>query len=196
MPVNKGYFTDLFRDRKMSMREVARRIEVWPGGLSLTLDGKRAMKMEEAVRMARLLSVPLAELLVAAGIDQASGTARYCDIIGHVGDAYVTEPVPGDMIERMAIPECVDDDVVAVQYHTADTPAAYADGWVTFLGPKLDPDKLLGMFALVSVEDSGWLLGQVRRGYTPGTYNVFPPTKENHKNVRLEWARRAVFTVH
>ncbi len=196
MSVNKGYFTDLFRDRKLSQREVARRIGVWPGGLSLTMDGKRALKMDEAVKLARVLSVPLAEVLANAGIREAQGTIRYCDIIGHVGDLYVTTPVPPDSVERLPIPEGLPDEVVAVQYHTSDTPSAFSDGWVTFLGEEMDPTQLLGMFSLVAIEGTGWVLGTIRRGYTPGTYNIFPPGREAQKNVRLLWARRALITAH
>lgn len=196
MSVNKGYFIDLFRDRKLSMREVAKRIDVWPGGLSLTLDGKRSMKMEEAVRLSRTLSVPLSEILVNAGIDQAIGTVRYCDILGHVVEGLIVKAVETDTVERTAIPDGLDDDVVAVQYHTSDTQAAYADGWITFLSPRMEPEALTGMFGLVEIEGDGLLLATIRRGYTPGTFNVFPPGKEPYRNVRLLWARRAIMTLH
>lgn len=107
MPVNKRYFSDLMKDRKVSLREVARRMEVWPAALSRSLDDKRKMQMEEAVQLARILSVPLAE-----------------------------------------------------------------------------------------VEGGSWMLGTIRRGYTPGTFNVFKPMRDQLKNVRIEWARRAIITVH
>ena len=86
--------------------------------------------------------------------------------------------------------------MVAVQYHTSDTPSAFSDGWVTFLGEEMDPTQLLGMFSLVAIEGTGWVLGTIRRGYTPGTYNIFPPGREAQKNVRLLWARRALITAH
>lgn len=196
MPVNKRYFSDLMKDRKLSLREVARRMEVWPAALSRSLDDKRKMQMEEAVSLARILSVPLAEVLVNAGIEQAIVTARRCNIIGHVHEGAVVEPLPDDVIERVAIPDGIADDVVAVQAHTSETPAAYADGWVTFLGPQMDAVDCLGMYSLVAVEGNGWMLGTIRRGYSPGTFNVFKPMREQLKNVRIEWARRAIITVH
>lgn len=196
MPVNKRYFSDLMKDRKLSLREVARRMEVWPAALSRSLDEKRKMQMEEAVSLARILSVPLAEVLVNAGIEQAISAGRRCSIIGHVHEGAVVEPLPADVIERVTIPDGIADDVVAVQNHTSETPAAYADGWVTFLGAKMDALDCLGMYSLVAVEGSGWMLGTIRRGYTPGTYNVFKPMRDQLKNVRIEWARRAIITVH
>lgn len=196
MPVNKRYFSDLMKDRKLSLREVARRMEVWPAALSRSLDDKRKMQMEEAVSLARILSVPLAEVLVNAGIEQAIVTARRCNIIGHVHEGAEVEPVPADVIERVAIPDGIADDVVAIQNHTSETPAAYADGWVTFLGPQMEAIDCLGMYSLVAVEGNGWMLGTIRRGYSPGTFNVFKPLREQLKNVRIEWARRAIITVH
>ena len=136
MPVNKRYFSDLMKDRKVSLREVARRMEVWPAALSRSLDDKRKMQMEEAVQLARILSVPLAEVLVNAGIEQAVVTSRRCSIIGHVHEGAEVEPLAPDVIERVSIPDGIADDVVAIQNHTSETPAAYADGWITYLGPK------------------------------------------------------------
>lgn len=196
MAVNKRYFSDLMKDRKLSLREVARRMEVWPAALSRSLDDKRKMQMEEAVSLARILGVPLSEVLINAGIEQAITAGRRCDIIGHVLEGAVVEPVAEAVIERIAIPDGVPDDVVAVQNHTSETPAAYADGWVTFLGEKQEPIDCLGMYSLVSVEGHGWMLGTIRRGYSPGTYNVFKPMRDQLKNVRIEWARRALVTIH
>lgn len=196
VPVNKRYFSDLMKDRKVSLREVARRMEVWPAALSRSLDDKRKMQMEEAVQLARILSVPLAEVLVNAGIEQAVVTARRCSIIGHVHEGAEVERLGPDVIERVSIPDGISDDVVAVQNYTSETPAAYADGWITYLGPKMDPTDCLGMYSLVEVEGGSWMLGTIRRGYTPGTFNVFKPMRDQLKNVRIEWARRAIITVH
>lgn len=170
MPVNKRYFSDLMKDRKVSLREVARRMEVWPAALSRSLDDKRKMQMEEAVQLARILSVPLAEVLVNAGIEQAVVTARRCSIIGHVHEGAEVKPLDPGVIERVSIPDGISDDVVAVQNHTSETPAAYADGWITYLGPKMDPTDCLGMYSLVEVEGGSWMLGTIRRGYTPWLY--------------------------
>lgn len=196
MPVNKLYFHDLMKDRRLSLREVARRMEVWPAALSRSLDDKRKMQLPEAVSLARILSVPLAEVMLNAGIEEAKAVGRRCNIIGHVHEGAVVEPVPGGVIERIAIPDGLNDDVVAIQNHTSETPAAYADGWVTFLGPQVDPSDCLGCYSLVNIEDDGWVLGTVRRGYSPGAWNVFLPMRDNRKNVRIVWARRAILTIH
>lgn len=196
MSINKRYFHDLMKDRRLSLREVARRMEVWPAALSRSLDGKRKMQIPEAVALARILTVPLAEVMLNAGIEQAKTVGRRCSIIGHVHEGAVVEPVPDGVIERVSIPDGLDDNVVAVQVHTSETPAAYSDGWIVFLGPEVDPADCLGCYALVYIEDDGWVLGTILRGYSPGTWNVFLPMRDNRKNVRIVWARRAILTIH
>lgn len=199
MPINKRYFSDLMKDRKISLRETARRMDIWPAALSRSLDGKRKMQLPEAVQLARILSVPLAEVMLNAGIEQAQVAGRRCSIIGHVLDGAVVEPVPAGVIERISIPDGLADDVAAVQTHTSETAAGFADGWVTFIGPEVDPSDCLGCYALVSIEDDGWVMGTIRRGYSPGTWNVFLSLRsqnDHRKNVRITWARRAIMTIH
>lgn len=196
MPIEKRYFMDLMKDRGLSLRETAKRVEMWPAALSRSLDGKRTLRMEEAVGLAKVLSVPLAEVLVNAGIEQAVTAGRRCSIIGHVQADSVVIPVAPDVIERIAIPDGLDEDVAAVQFHTSETAAGYCDGWVVFLSPEMEAGDCLGMYCLVHIEADGWMLGTIRRGYSLGTYNVFPPNGEAKKNVRLVRARRALITQH
>lgn len=66
--VNKRFFMDTMKDRQMSLREVAKRIDVWPAALSRSLDGKRKMQIAEAVSLAQVLNIPLPEVLQNAGI--------------------------------------------------------------------------------------------------------------------------------
>ncbi len=194
--VNKKYFTDLMKDRGLSMREVARRMDAYPAGLSRALDGKRRMPLQEAAGLARVLSVPLAEVMLNAGIEEAKQVGRRTNIIGHALGV-VVELVPDDVIERIPIPDHLPDDVVALQYHTAGTVDAYRDGWVVFLsGEKSDPSECIGKFCLINVENDGLLLGTIQRGYATGTFNVQSIDREIRKNVSVTCARRALITQH
>lgn len=195
MAVNKRYFTDLMKDRGLSMREVAKRMDAWPAGISRALDGKRKMPLQEAAGLARVLSVPLAEVMLNAGIEQASQVGRRTNIIGHATGVEV-EPVPADAIERIPLLDCLPDDTVAIQYHTTGTPDAYRDGWVLFLGGKADPSECVGKFCLIAMDNGGWILGTILRGYLTGTYNIQSIDREIRKNVNIEWVRRAIVTKH
>ncbi len=177
------------------MREVAKRMDAWPAGISRALDGKRKMPLQEAAGLARVLAVPLAEVMLNAGIEEAKQVGRRTSIIGHATGVDV-EPLSGDVIERIPVPDFLPDDVVAIQYHTAGTQDAYRDGWVLFLGGKTDPSECLGKFCLVAVEDNGWMLGTVQRGYSTGTFNIQSVDRDIKKNVRVSWVRRGLITQH
>lgn len=196
MEVNKRFFMDAMKDRSVSLREVARRIDVWPAALSRSFDGKRKMQLPEAVKLSQVLNVPLAEVLRNAGIQEAQAIGRRCGIIGHLVDTGVVKPLPVGTIERTAIPDGLPDGVVAVQAHTADTPTAYCDGWIYFLSPDAsDPIALINRFVLATTEDDVMLMGTLRRGYESGTYTLTGPYN-SVKNVRLKSVRAALITVH
>lgn len=197
MEVNKRFFMDAMRDRSVSLREVARRIDVWPAALSRSFDGKRKMQLPEAVRLSQVLNVPLAEVLRNAGIQEAQTIGRRCSIIGHLVDSGVVKPLPAGTIERTPVPEGLPDGVVAVQAHTADTPAAYSDGWIYFFSAEAtDPAALINRFVLATTEDDVMIMGTLRRGYESGTYNLVGPTSSPVKSVRLKSVQEALITVH
>lgn len=196
MTVNKRFFMDTMKDRRVSLREVAKLIDVWPAALSRSLDGKRKMQIPEAVRLAQVLSVPLAEVLKNAGIQEAQVVGRRCNIIGHLTAAGVVERVPAGVIERTAIPDCVPDNVVAVQAHTAETNASYCDGWITFFSEPQHPATLVGHFVLVELDDGTMKSGALRRGYETGTYNLCGPLYGQINSLEIKSARRAIMTLH
>lgn len=197
MAVNKRFFMDTMKDRSMSLREVARRIDVWPAALSRSLDGKRKMQIPEAVRLAKALNIPLSEVLRNADIQESQAIGRRCSIIGHLVDSGVVKPLPSGIIERTAVPEGLPDGVVAVQAHTADTPAAYSDGWIYFFSADTtNPAALINRFVLATTEDDVMFMGTLRRGYETGTYNLVGPTSNPVKSVRLKSVREALITVH
>jgi transcriptional regulator with XRE-family HTH domain len=66
--IDKEWFFDRLRDRRQSLREMARHMELDPSAVSRMLSGQRKMQMEEAGAIARFLGAPVAEVLKHAGI--------------------------------------------------------------------------------------------------------------------------------
>lgn len=196
MPINKRFFMDTMKDRSVSLREVARRIDVWPAALSRSLDGKRKMQIPEAVKLAQALNIPLGEVLRNAGIQESQTIGRRCSIIGHLIETGVVQPISSGTIERIAIPDGLPDDVVAVQAHTADTVASYCDGWIYFFSDESEPVSLIGRFILATLEDDRMVMGTLRRGYGSGTFNLVGPVHEPINSVRIKKARTALITLH
>lgn len=196
MTVNKRFFMDTMKDKRISLREVAKKIDVWPAALSRSLDGKRKMQLPEAVKLSQALNVPLAEVLLNAGIQEAQSIGRRCGIIGHLVDGGVVKPIPQGTIERTAIPDGLPENVVAVQAHTSDTTSLYCDGWIFFFAEQTEPVALIGHFVLATTEDDVMIMGKLRRGYESGTFNLVGPNHDPIKSVRLKRARRALMTIH
>lgn len=197
MPVNKRFFDDIMSDRRISLRSVAREMEISPSQLSRTLTGHRRMQLTEAVRLGQILGVPLAEVMINAGIEEAKTAGRRCSIVGHIledGFVHLTEE---GAIERITLPDGVpDEDVFAIQFRTSDTALSFADGWVMFFESPRDPVDSLGVFALCKLEDGSQIVATIRRGYAMGTYNLFSYNSLHIKSARVVSAARAILTIH
>jgi transcriptional regulator with XRE-family HTH domain len=68
MPVNSKWFKDTLADRKISQRKLARLMAMDPGAANRMIHGDRKIQIDEAVKLASILSVPLNDVLMAAGI--------------------------------------------------------------------------------------------------------------------------------
>ena len=171
--VNKTFFSDLLVDRGMSLRQLAKRLDVLPSQLSLTFNGKRRMQMAEAVRISQVLGAPLSEVMAAAGIAEA--TSRRCRVEGILGGDGFVAPVGEGEIERVLVPDGLPEGCTAVQARTLESQLAWMDGWVFFCNGAQPPEELAGRFCLVTLADDRRLLATVRRGYATGTFNLSGP---------------------
>lgn len=176
--MNKRFFDDLLVAKGMSLRQLAKRMDMLPSQLSLMLNGKRRMQMAEAVRMSQLLGAPLNEILLAAGINEAVG--RRCKIVGILAGDGLVHKVEEGAIERVMMPDGLPDHTVAVQARTAESPLAWMDGWVLFVNGEREPVEMVDRFCLVTLEDGRRLFATIRRGYTTGTFNLSGTALNNH----------------
>lgn len=197
MAINKRFFDDQMRDRKISLRQVAKLMDTSPSQLSRTLSGHRRMQLSEAVSLAQILGVGLAELMVHSGIEQAQTEQRFCPVIGILQGDLTISPVDKNVRERVAIPlGDLPENVQAIQARTADSPFAFLDGWLFFIGPETDPADLVGTYAVCQVEGGSQIIGTIQRGYQPRTYNVTGAAGITRQSQPLTWARRIYFTQH
>lgn len=179
------WFHDRMAERKISQRELARRIGIDPAGLSLTLRGKRTMRMHEAVDLARLLGVPLLELLVRSGVDHPMppGDIAVTGWLDAHGEVHC-EPDLGAIQRPHGLPT----DTTAVQCRTAGSDLDYMDGWLLFVSRPVEPPTIdhLGRLCLVRLTGSVIYLAQLRRGYAPGRWNLAGPVA-HATDVAVDW---------
>lgn len=194
MDVKKSFFIDLLRDRKMSLRTLAKRMDILPSQLSLTFSGTRRMQIAEAVKIAQVLGAPINEVMVNAGIEEARTDRRRCKVVGFVNGQGEIDPPADGAIDKTLMPEGLPSDCEAVQARTVGTPLAWTDGWLYFSSGKQDPDDLEGRFVRAKIKDGPEVLATIRRGYEPGTFNLIGPC--SLVSQRIEWAKAVILTRH
>lgn len=189
-PINTKWFRDQLADRGMSQRSLARLINLDPAALSLMLRGRRAMKLEEAGNIARLLGVPVAEVLHHAGVEISSLGASVA-ITGWLdphGEVHF-EPDLGEVDRPHDLPS----DVTAIQCRTAGSDLDYMDGWLLYVSKPSQPvaTEHIGRLCLVRIAAGVVYLAQLRRGYRPARWNIAGPVA--HANdVALDWSAAIV----
>lgn len=187
--INTRWFNAVLHERGISQRELCRRLGLDSSAMSLTFRGKRQMKMTEAVDIARLLGVPLTDVLENAGIKLDSAGARLAPVVGHMdseGEAHIAWKARG---ERVSVPAELPDDTVALVAKTEGGPLSLMDGWTFFLEPPSEPSPdIIGRYCVVGLQGGVSLVRFVRRGYKHGTYNLASTIAVSIENAALEWA--------
>lgn len=183
------WFHDTLAAKRLSQRGLAKLLDCNASSVNRLINGKRAMRFEEAERLAVFLGVPVSDVISRAGISVGQG-GRRTRLVGYIdgsGEAHVEWAGDGQAVPILAdLPAAT----VAIQYRTAMSDKESMDGWVVYVEPPDDGriDHALHRWALVSLESGMTMLGFLRRGYVPGKYNISNFTGPNMENVGLKWA--------
>lgn len=190
MTINTDWFKGLMADRRISQRELAKKLGVDHSALSLTFRGKRNMKMNEAADLARLLGVPVADVMENAGIkpDERSIPLKGW-IDGHNELHYEDSDI------RVTCPSPMPEGSFAIQYRTSGTPIEHNDGWTMFVRtPQRGvPAECINRTCLVKLSEGVQMVGFVKRGYIKGRYNLILNASQHMNDVELEWATPIAF---
>lgn len=187
--INTRWFNAVLHDRGMSQRELCRRLGLDSSAMSLTFRGKRQMKMTEAVDIARLLGVPLPDVLENAGIRLDGSGMRHANVVGYVdsvGEAHLDWHAHH---EHVSAPSDLPEEVVAIVakcQHPGEL--SLLDGWTYFVSPPMEPSAdIVGRYCFAGVRGGVTLLRFVRRGYKPGTFNLVGLVSAGVESAELDW---------
>jgi hypothetical protein len=178
--VNTTWFKDRLAERDLSIRRLAKLLELDPSAVSLMLRGKRTMTADEANRISGLLTIPVTEVLAQAGVP-IDADARQMPIKAHVDSRGVLTPITTKNPRKMAAPRDVPANGLAVQIRA---PELSQDGWVMFAGAfDTRVAALIDRMCIVDVRGDGHRVGTLKRGYDEGRFNLVPftagPAAEN-----------------
>jgi len=187
--VNTRWFKDRLADCKLSQRGLARAMGLDPAAVSLTLRGKREMKIAEAVQIARLLGVPADEVMQHAGVSIQSGgelvpVNAWMDGSTEVHFVEVGQSIPhpgGDLPMNLGATQC----------RTAGTDLEHMDGWMLFVSRiHVDqgiPAEAVGRMSIVKVRNGLAYAARLTRGTRRGLWTLQTPLGPI-ADVDVEWA--------
>ena len=190
--INDKFFLEAMRNKDFSMRELAQKMGFsHHAQLSRTFSGERRIQLGEAVSLSQLLGIPFDEVIANAGFPEVIRAGPRIKIVGALGGTGEVAPVKA--VERAIAPACVQNDTVAIQARTAETPLAWMDTFLFFCQPPggVRPEAV-SRFCYAKIKEGPAVMATVRRGYGIGTYNLTGPFER--QNVELEWAEPITFT--
>lgn len=170
--VNTRWFKDKFEDRGTSQRKAAKEMGLDPSAVSLMLRGLRDIKMEEATDLARILGIPLNDVLANLGVDLSHDLAgvETVPVVGYIDrdGKVVTGRAMGPT--KAPAPPGVPEGTVALR----DQSETMFDGWLNYYKPVdyLQPEAI-GRIAVVEMADTGErLVRLLKNGFEPGTFRL------------------------
>ena len=196
MPINTAWFQNRIADRRMSQRALARALGMDPGALSLTLRGKRTMKMTEAADIARLLGVPAEEVIENAGVS-VSTKGQQLQITGYVDGS---GEVHRQMSEKLGLASHpggelpLDVDVIACR--TGNSDLDHMDGWLLFVEKTHSgiPAEAVGRLSLCKLSNGITALAKPTRSHQRGKWDLSGPSM-TAQAVALEYAAPVLLIV-
>lgn len=167
-------------EKQISQRRLATLMELDAGSLNRTIAGKRRLQINEATDLAKLLDVPLDEVLERFGL--ASGIINDVDLVGAVNDKGMFEPLLHKVKVR-AVPQ--GEHLVAIQMRSDGA----MDGFLFYVESHevpVETDKL----GLLILADGSSIVGVALRGYLPNRYRVSTINKDKMDDVEVVSMKR------
>lgn len=169
--INTKWFRDRLAERDMSLRRLAKLLELDPSAVSLMLRGMRTMTADEANRISGLLTIPVTEVLAQAGIP-IEEDARSMPIKATIDARGALHPVGAKNPRRVVAPRDVPAAGLAMQVRA---PELLQDGWVLFAGAfDTRVMTMIDRVAVVEIAGDGRVVGTIKRGYDDGRVSVVP----------------------
>lgn len=171
--INRDWFKKRLADIGETQASLARFLDVDRSQVSLLLGGRRRFQMDTAEQVARFLKVPIEDVLENAGMKikrRTEPNPRF-RLVGSVDHRMVVrDDKHGAEVEgHPALPI----DTVALRFQTASSVLDWMDGWLAFFQPSRSMDPaLVTQMCVAECSDGTRRVGNLRRGYASGTYNL------------------------
>lgn len=196
--INNDWFISRLEDQRISLRGLAREMEIDASALSRMLSGQRKMQMDEAKQIAHFLRVPVADVMKHAGVAvDLDGLptrvmlAATIDENGYLTGIKEPSPLPQSTVEKAqaAISKVGNGQIIAAQIRATTGPLAIWDDALVLFKPTESVDQsAIGTLSICRSRESG-RQGMVRvlRARKTGEAMIQKPSGET-KEVSLDTA--------
>ena len=202
--VDKQWFFDKLDERKLSVRGLARHLDLDASAVSRMLSGHRKMQMEEAHAIARFLHAPVQKVMRHAGVAKDLDglptrilLAATINEKGEVNRLKEAKPLPQSVIDRAqsAIGNKTNSRVIAAQIRANKGPLAMWDDAVVLFDPtdRVDNDAI-GALAVCRKMDGSQVLVRVERARKTGEATIRNPSDAT-LDVTLDTAAPAIAVI-
>jgi len=169
--VNTVWFRDRLAERDMSLRRLAKLLELDPSAVSLMLRGKRTITSQEANKISGLLTIPVTEVLRQAGV-LVNENMRQMVLKATINKQGQLSAIESKNPRRLAAPDNVPFNGSAAQVRA---PKSIFDGWVLFAGAADSRiDALVNRLCFIELAASATVVGTLLRGYEEKKHNIVP----------------------
>ncbi len=175
--MDKQFFLDRLSERELSLRGLAKEMNMSHTQLSLTFGGSRRLQLDEAVSLGNRLGMSLQEVAARAGAVPMDVLSRRVSVTGALNGQGLVDPTPEGIIERVTGPTDLPPGALAIQARTAGTPLSWFDGSVWFYRDVPGSDYF-DQLCVVTTADGRIALARVTRGYQAGCVNLCGPFAE------------------
>lgn len=163
--VDNDWFKAKLEDNNMSMRDLAKRMDMNVSSLSRTFAGLRKMQMDEAKQIAHFLRAPVTEVMrhagVAVDLDGLPTRIMLAAYIAHDGIMHRLKdpkPIPQSIIEKAqsAIARSGNGQIIAAQVRASEGALSmWDDALVLFQPTDTVENSAIGSLAIVRNRESG-----------------------------------------
>jgi transcriptional regulator with XRE-family HTH domain len=174
---NAKWFQDQLQNRGISQRKLAAELNLDPSTISLIFHGKRSLKANEISAIARLLSVPMEEVLLNAGIAPPDiAASKEVLVKGWVDAAYTVHWEAPRGPKKVKAPLYGGPNLTCIRIQTAGKATAEGiDGALLFFRDLdgLDADFVEKLCVVKPQGMNQCMVRVIRRGYQSGTYDAY-----------------------
>lgn len=194
--IDAEWFKRKLEEKKLTVRGLAKLMELNPSTVSLMLRGIRAIHNEDAVKLADAFSVTTTEIFKRAGAP-IQDEARTLPITMYVDEHDRVLPISIEAADDFIAPYDTPTNAYAVQVRTGRK----YDGWILVVsGTKLKPEECVGSLVVYCTHKGEVDIGMLRRGYIKGTYNVMndmsngdAKEKALTQNIEVLWCQPVIW---